>query len=106
MTTPEQAANQAADAARLRIAAKQLVTTGHRGEMCSVVLAAEWSSKAPRCPERAVFDVAYDDYSTGVLTEGEFFPAETTTRLCPDHEEHARRMPGWRWSRPLTEEQK
>lgn len=99
------AADQAADAARLQIAAQQLVTAGRPDrDLCSVVLADVWSSKAPRCPERAAYYVAYDDYATGLLTQGEFFPAESTTRLCPDHEEQARRMPGWRWSRPLKEE--
>jgi hypothetical protein len=99
-------ADQAADAARLRIAAKQLLTaTRADRHLCSVVLAAEWSEQAPRCPERATHHVCFDDYSTGVVTGGEFFPAETTTRLCTGHEEQARRMPGWRWSRRLTEEQ-
>ncbi len=74
-------------------------------ELCSAVLAAEWSEQAPRCPEPATHYIAYDDYSTGQLTGGEFFPAETTTRLCTGHEEQARRMPGWRWSRQLKEEQ-
>jgi hypothetical protein len=99
-------ADQAADAARLRIAAKQLVTAGRpEKDLCRAVLADVWSSQAPRCAERATHKIAYDNYATGLLAQGEFFPAESTTRLCPDHEEQARRMPGWRWSRQLTEEQ-
>jgi hypothetical protein len=98
------AANEAADAARLAIAARQLVTGGRpETDLCRAVLADVWSSQAPRCPERATRYVCFDNYSTGLLTQGEFTPAESTVRLCPDHEEQVRSRPGFRWSRPLGE---
>lgn len=101
--TDHTAANDAADAARLAIAARQLVTASRPDQhLCSAVLAAVWSSTAPRCPEPAVFYVCRDDYSTGAIADGVFEPASGYTRLCPVHEQQVRREPGWRWSRPLT----
>lgn len=97
------AANEAADAARLAIAAQQLVTASRPDRhLCSGVLADTWSSAAPRCPEPAAFYVCRDDYGTGMATMGEFEPAAGYTRLCAGHEEQVRREPGWRWSQPLS----
>lgn len=96
------AANEAADAARLAVAAKQLLTVvrSERG-LCTVVLADVWSSTAPRCQELATTYVCFDNYRTGTLTMGEFEPGESTARVCDAHGNQIRRGPGGRWSHPL-----
>lgn len=93
--------DQTAEAQRLETAAQQLhIMTGGRSDRtrCYVLLAEFWSSEADMCPEPATHRVEYDDYRTGLLTEGVFYPASTTSRVCAAHEKQARRMPGWRWS--------
>jgi hypothetical protein len=103
MTVDYTAAGEAADAARLAVAARQLLTAGRpERDLCSAVLADEWAQDAPRCPERAVHYVCFDTYRSGVLAEGVFTPGEAYTRLCDGHEEQVRRGPGWRWTHALT----
>ncbi|GAA0719266.1 hypothetical protein Drose_05600 [Dactylosporangium roseum] len=98
------AANQAADVERLRVAARQLLTASRPdNRLCSVVLAEQWSSTAPRCPELAAHYVCLDNYRVGMLAEGVFEPATSYTRLCVSHEQQVRSEPGWRWSERLAD---
>lgn len=56
------------------------------------------------CPAAATHFVVVDDYRCGVLTGGEFTPAETGTNVCVAHHNRVRSAPGFGWSRPLGEE--
>jgi hypothetical protein len=94
--TPDEAA---------RLAAQQLVTANRpERDLCNVVLAERWSEQAPRCPEKATRYVCTDAYDTGVISEGEFYPAERMARLCDTHEQQVRSRPdlGFHWSQPLA----
>lgn len=96
------AANAAAESARLALADQQVLFAGRpENDLCRAVLAPAWSKGAPRCPNSVTHLVEYDDYRTGMLTMGEFTPAQSLTKVCDVHEEQVRHMPGWRYSRRM-----
>lgn len=96
---PEGNAMQINEAEREYRAGQQPITASRpERDLCTVVLAEQWSPSAPQCPNEATRYVSYDDYRAGARYGDSFYPGETMTRLCVEHEQEFRGMPGFRWA--------